>query len=160
MNVKLMLICFSVVFMISTVGYAKPNYDASDLKKFQETNACRNCNLSNASVYGDHRHADLVGANISDASFHGDNTMADFSNVVGTKAYISDGSEAKFINAVLIDASFDGNFTNADFSNAVVRGASFSHTNLYGAKISAQQLMDVRSICDAILPDGTKGKCT
>ncbi len=157
---KIKLICFSALFIISSTCYAKPNYDANDLKKFQESNACRSCNLSNAYIYGDHRHADLVDANISDASFQGDNTMADFTNVIGTKAYISNGSDAKINNAILIDAQFSGNFTNADFSNAVLRGASFSHTNLYGAKITSQQLSDARSVCDAILPDGTKGKCT
>ncbi len=48
---------------------------------------------------------------------------------------------------------------SCNLNGAFVNG-DHRHADLVGAKISAQQLMDVRSICDAILPDGTKGKCT
>jgi uncharacterized protein YjbI with pentapeptide repeats len=159
MSPKMIFTMFAVFFLSFSTCFAHANYDTDDEKKFDKTNSCSNCNLSNASIYGSHQHAYLEGANISNASLQGDYTRADFSNVLGVKAYLHDASEAKFINGVFIEARFNGNFTNADFTNANLHGADMSNTNLYGARISTQQLIDVKSLCDAILPDGRKGMC-
>lgn len=67
----------------------------------------------------------------------------------------SNFSGAKLNSANLID----DNLTNADFTGASVIGANFTNSILYQAKISAQQLATALSVCDAILPDGSRGKC-
>lgn len=77
-----------------------------------------------------------------------------------TKTRLYYGSGAKFIHSALVNANFSyANLTDADFSNADIRGINFSGANLYGAKLTIEQLRTASSICNAILPDGSKGKC-
>lgn len=154
---KLILLTFTL--MIAGLAQAAAvHYDANEFKRFNETNECVGCNLSNGS-FSDHRKANLQHANLSGTFFSGDNTRSNYSYANGTQSAFTNGSEAKFNHAVLIDTRFFGNFTYADFTNANVQGANFADANLYGAKITDQQLKQAKSVCAAILPDGLKGTC-
>lgn len=159
MYFKRKIILFTFTLVVANAGQALPRYDADDVKKFKETNECVSCNLTNTRFWDDHRKANLQHANISGAGFHGDNTKSNYSNANCIKTHFSDGSEAKFNSAILIDADFSGNFTNADFTNANLRGANLANTNLFGATLSDKQLKEASTVCNAILPDGSKGIC-
>jgi len=148
-----------ILFCASVTVCAAANYDPTDVKKFKEINSCPSCNLSGASIYDNHQHANLTNANLSNADLQGDYTLADFSGANAVGVEISSASGAKFVDATLIKGRLRGNFTDADFSNANVSAADFSNANLYHAKLTNQQLSSARTICDAILPDGTTGKC-
>ncbi len=158
MHLNRKVILLALTLSITHLAQAAIRYDQEEAKKFNETNQCVGCNLSNG-YFSDHRKANLEHANLSGASFSGDNTKSDYTNVNGIQATFSNGSEAKFNNAVLIDARFGGNFTYADFTDANLQGADLANVNLFGAKITDQQLQQARTVCNAILPDGLKGSC-
>lgn len=156
---------FIVVGLLSQCSvYAKVQYNPTDYQKFENTSDCPNCNLSDAPLYGSHQNANISGANLSGAIDAGndDYTESNFSNVKGMQmSFISDDlSQVNFSNAVLLRANFENsNLSYTDFTNANVQGVHFNKAILYGAKITAAQLLSAASVCDAILPDGSTGKC-
>ena len=122
-------------------------YNPSQLDQFTKTNQCAGCDLSSAdlSCLGtviNHSGANLNNANLSNASFGGDL------------------SEANLENTNLSNVVFRYiNLSSADLTGAALYGADLAAANLYNAKITATQLAEVYSLCNAILPDGSKGKC-
>ena len=90
------------------------------------------------------------------------NTLSNYSGAVATKVsfhhQLGTYSQANFTNAILVEADFAyANLTNAKFEGANVRDTDFSNANLYGA--TGINFAEVKSVCDAIMPDGSKGKC-
>lgn len=62
--------------------------------------------------------------------------------------------------AILNNANLDNaTLTKADFREAILVGASLRFADLYRSNITLEQMQQAASICNAILPDGTKGKC-
>jgi uncharacterized protein YjbI with pentapeptide repeats len=136
---KKLLIALSI---ISGASYSL-DYRPSDLETFEKTNICINCDLSNANFTGNHSQARLDNTNLSGALCYGINLSA-----------------AILTHANLTNSKFGGsNFSGADFEGAVLFKANFAQTNLYQANISQAQLAQLSSVCDAILPDGSTGKC-
>jgi uncharacterized protein YjbI with pentapeptide repeats len=66
--------------------------------------------------------------------------------------YGADLREAGLSGADLREANLSG----ADFSGADLSGANLSGANLSGAKITASQLATVKSLFEAIMPDGSR----
>lgn len=110
--------------------------------------------------------ADLSNVNFS--CFSAEPNGVNFSRANLTNAILSNTSfrglrVTTFSQAIIINATFsNSNLSGADFSYANLTGTSFvgadlGLANLFGAK--GLDLTGVKSVCDAILPDGTKGKC-
>lgn len=93
-------------------------------------------------------NADLTGANLSDA----DLTNADLTNADLTNGHLSDAhlSDAHLSHANLTDAILTG----ADLTDAFLTGTDLSHAILSGSTVTQQQLDDVSSCKDTILPPG------
>lgn len=122
---------------------ANLKYNPEQTDQFNKTNQCVGCDLSNASLYGNHSQANLDKANLSGAG-------ADNMNL----------SEALITNANLTKTNFaNSNLSAANFTGSVLIDADLSDTDLYQAVISTEQLAQASSVCRAILPDGSKGKC-
>lgn len=69
-------------------------------------------------------------------------------------------SETLLSNADLTYANLRGaNLEKAILTNALVNHADFSEANLLGATITMEQLKKAKSICHAVLPDGSIGEC-
>jgi uncharacterized protein YjbI with pentapeptide repeats len=67
---------------------------------------------------------------------------------------------AYFINTQIAYTNFtDANLEGADFTKARISQANFSRANLLNAKITLEQLA-TSNICDALLPDGSRGDCS
>lgn len=130
---------------ISSLAYANSlRFNQDDVQKFNTTNVCVSCDLSNASINGNHSQANLSGANLS--------------NAIGSYINLS---QANLQNANLTNGTFSSaNFSEADFTGAAVYQADFGFANLYKAKITPEQLSQVKSLCNATLPDGSKGSCS
>lgn len=159
--IRLYCVITMAILFLATSAFAF-TYDHADLKKFEETNSCMNCNLADIPIYSrDHQHANLEGTNFSKSVLYGDYTRANFMRTVAINSdFEGTFSEVKFNNAILINARFVSiNLTGSDFTNANVSGANFSGALLYGAKITEDQLATAKSVCNAILPGGSKGKC-
>jgi len=142
---KVLSFGLSFCFYLGSSAYANNlAFNQDDVQKFNATNACVDCDLSNASLYGNHSQANLSGANLSNAS----------------GSYIN-LSQANLQTANLTNATFNAaNFSEADFTGAGVYQADFGSANLYKAKITPEQLSQVKSLCNATLPDGSKGSCS
>ncbi len=148
--------------LIQNVSFANLKYDPNDLDKFNSTNQCIGCDLSNSTLSGNHSKAILQSSNLTSSVIFNTFSQSDFTYVNGSHGSWSSTnfSYANFSNAILNATKFtwaDLEFSN--FSNAVVMGADFSQADLYGAKITSDQLATAASVCNAIFPDGTKGKC-
>jgi uncharacterized protein YjbI with pentapeptide repeats len=129
--------------LFSSAALAKASYNPSQLEQFLQTNACPACDLSSALIYGNHSQANLDKVNLSDAG--------------ASNMHLS---EAKLTNANLTRTDFGNtNLSGADFTGSALQGARFDGANLYMAKITPQQLTEASSVCGAIMPDGSEGKC-
>ncbi len=127
-----------------TISYAENlTFNPADLQKFNTTNSCVECDLSNASLSGNHSQANLTDTNLS-------SSIGDFINL----------SEAVLIGTNLTNSRFiKANFSQADFSNAALYQADFSNANLYKAKMTTEQISQLKSVCNATLPNGSMGPC-
>lgn len=150
--------------LLSGIAYA--HSIPADVKQFEKTGTCVNCDLSGVALRTSQPGAlNLQGSNLikSWSDFLVSNRQySNFSNVVAVQLYMSYGdfSYSKFTNADLRNAKLhDSNMTGADFTGANVTGVNFSNANLYKALISKDQLKSVSSLCNAILPDGTDAGC-
>jgi uncharacterized protein YjbI with pentapeptide repeats len=96
------LMLYAVVF--TTAGYG---FNAADIQKFNSTNKCEKCDLSNADFSGIDMYgaqlveANLTGANLSDASFNDANLTG--ANMKGANIKGTNFSGAKLSNATWID---------------------------------------------------------
>ena len=143
-NIKNFVIISCCILFASKVIYAANlRFNQDDVQKFNTTNSCVNCDLSNAQLNGDHSQVNLTGANLS-------NAKGSYINL----------SQTILINANLSNSYFSSaNFSQADFSGAAIYQADFSYANLYKAKMTLEQLSQLKSVCNATLPDGSKGLC-
>jgi uncharacterized protein YjbI with pentapeptide repeats len=163
MSIKIKSVFALSVLFISAAAFSKITYNPADLDRFINTNQCPHCDLSGAAIGGNHSKALLAGANLT--GFMTDPVILSYSDLSGANlshASLSNAnlSYASFQNAFIIQARFCGsNMEFADFTGAIINDADFSFADLYGAKITSDQLARASSICNAILPDGLKGKC-
>ncbi|WP_440993584.1 pentapeptide repeat-containing protein [Cysteiniphilum litorale] len=161
---KILYIAALAIFS-TQISIANLKYDPSQYSQFQKTGECPNCDLSSIKdivIYGIDAPYNLQKANISQSFIGiGNNTLSNYSETIAVNTNFGRGcySQANFKNAILINSNFiDTNLTYADFSGANVDGADFSDANLYGS--IGINFNKVKSICNAIMPDGSKGKCT
>lgn len=160
--------------------YTKSSYSHCDIQGSNFTDVDLNpyvfsgCNFSDINGSNSHFDTDVENANFSNATL----VAARFGSPMGAN---DDATNANFEHAILIDADFsngnapganfeDANLTNANFATANLYAANFTGTNVSGvnfyqanlrnAIISAQQLATASSVCDAILPNGSIGKCS
>lgn len=134
-----------VSVLIASQAYADNlRYSVSDLEKFETTNVCKSCDLSSAALKSYHSWADLTNSNLSN---------------------MTSNAPINLFHAVLIGTNLTranlkyAELSQADFTSAAVYGADFSYANLYKSTITPEQLAGAASICNAILPDGSKGQC-
>lgn len=132
------------LFSFGSITYASSlQFNQDDLQRFSTTNSCPGCDLSNAIINGDHSQANLKDADLS-------NAKGSYINL----------AQSNLVNANLSNSNFDSaNFSQADFSGAGLYQADFSFANLYKANITVEQLAELKSVCNATLPDGSKGSC-
>lgn len=158
-------IIFVVLCILSNSVFAY--YNPVQLKTFEATGACVGCDLTNTYL-GVHPNVktpfNLQKSNLTDSSlFYLSNaTLSNFSGAVAISTSFQGMalSQADFANTILINAGFvHANLTYTNFSGAVVKGVNFSDANLYRSNISSAQLATAASVCGAILPNGTTGKC-
>ena len=156
------------LLLSSSLAFASFSSKPSDVKKFEATGQCPSCDLSgyqmlatNATGSMDLQGADLIKTFIL-MPIKTNRQNSNFSNVMGTSMNYAnaDLSYSNFTNAKLSHAQLESdNFTGVDFTGADLSTVNFTSSILYKAKISKAQLASVASLCDAILPDGSKGKC-
>lgn len=135
----------------------------------------RNCNLrltnfSHAELPGiqvdPSNHLEVVNFTASGLEF------SDFSGVTMDRPYFTKAAmeavnfqnafitEGKFINAWMPRVNFKkATLRRCDFSNAKLSGVDFSEADLEGSILSDEQLQSVKSLCNAILPNGKKMGC-
>ncbi|WP_440993583.1 pentapeptide repeat-containing protein [Cysteiniphilum litorale] len=168
---KIILYAAIISIAFSQIGQANLKYNPSQYSQFQNTGSCPKCDLTGITNFYVNGNVDapydLEGANISESflgsmhNFSGSN----FQGVTACKTKFSTNdpliwtySKSNFSNAILIESVFhnaDLSYTN--FNGANVRDVDFSNANLYGA--TGINFTEVKSVCDAIMPDGSKGKC-
>lgn len=136
----------SSVVLVSALSLSAQagQYNPDQLKQFEQTNTCKNCDLQHASMAGiTHNKANLEGSDLRGVQAHGANFIE--ANLAKTNWELADLSSA--------------NLSGADLSGANLTGVNFQFANLTDAKISEAQLKQAANICDAILPDGKKSPC-
>jgi uncharacterized protein YjbI with pentapeptide repeats len=151
-----------VAILVISSGAVNAQYSPLDEEKFQVTNVCAGCNLNDVIIYDDHQNGNLIKANLSGAILLGDFSGTDFSNIDGIHMSASINlAQTNFSRAVLIGADLGfANLTYSNFREANIRGVNFFGANLYGAIISPEQLLSAKTVCGAILPDGSQGQCS
>ncbi len=155
------LSCLALL-ILSTTAFA---YTPAQLLQFQNTGTCPGCDLSNAYLIVTNMNIvspyNLQGANISDSTYETqNNTGSNFSNIIAFNTAFDGYSftQSNFQNALLKNAIFaNTNLQYADFTGADITGANFNNANLYRAK--GLNLTASNTVCNAILPDGSTGKC-
>lgn len=148
--------------LIISSGVVNAQYSQLDNQIFQETNICLGCNLSEAILFDDHQNGNLIKANLSGAIILGNFSGVNFSSIDGIHMSASINlAQTNFSKAILIGADLGfANLTYSDFTGANVHGVNFFGANMYGAIISPEQLASAKSVCGAILPDGSSGPCS
>ena len=144
---KKISILISAIFLALTFSstYAAPSYNNKHLEKFENTNACPRCDLSNALISENHSGANLASANLSNINLSENNLKINLSGANLTNV--------NFSGANLIQANLSGaDLTGAHFDGAYLYGA-----NLYHATGVALSHVDV---CNVILPNGELGSCS
>lgn len=137
-------------------------YNPDQLSQFNSTNQCYSCDLSGASLSGNHSNAILYATNLTGSKGTGTFSATNFSG--------SNLSSANWTGANLSYAQLsfipliNTNFSHADLSYANFEGSNtndavFDGANLYGSNISPQQLSSAASYCWATLPNGEKQNC-
>lgn len=152
----------SLFFCLTGETLASPSYNPDQLAQFNSTNQCYSCDLSGATLSGNHSGAVLNSSNMTGSRGTGTFSLANFSGSNLSSANWSDAnlSYAQLSYIPLIKANFSGanlSFTNFEGSNT--NDAIFNGANLYGSNISQQQLDSAASYCGATLPNGIKKNC-
>lgn len=159
---------FCLVLVLPLWVHANLKFNPSQMQQFMETNQCPNCDLSNGSLdWGGnkiHANAVLTNANLSEMANDVGMSLpnSDFSGAImsGISLSSADLSHARLINAILVNADLSySDLSNSDCQGAVFINADLSNSNLQNSNISSAQLATVKSVCNAILPDGQIGKC-
>ena len=163
---KKLLFIFTISALVAiNSAIASIQYDPSQLSTFEKTGICQNCDLSNAMIVMQYKGAvHLQKANLTKTDFGDPHSWqnSDFTDIVASSAVFANGdfSGTNFSNALLLDASFQGaDLSRTNFTNANVKQVNFADANLSQSNITATQLADAYSVCNAILPDGSKGGC-
>lgn len=147
---------------LSSTGFAKSLYNPDQLASFQKTNVCNNCDLSGASLSGNHSNAILTYTNLTGAIGTGTFSQSNFtgSNLSSSNWENANLSYAQLSYISLIDVNFThANLSNANFEGSNTNNVIFDGANLYGSNITADQLARARSYCGATLTDGTIKNC-
>lgn len=145
----------------SSLGYAS-TYSQTDLDTFLKTNQCPSCDLSGVGLSGNHSGATLTKANLTSSLVNANLSASDLTGAIlsDSRWINSNLSFDNFTNAHLINVDFNGdNLEGANFTGAVIIDTDFSDSNLYEAIISPEQIASAKSVCNATLPDGSKGQC-
>ena len=167
------IFCFSHLIFAENIQYQPRDYAT-----FIATGKCANCDLSGTDLSEDmsktisntgninfYNNANLQGANITNTAFsvRGMNLQnSNFANALGSNSnfYYAQLDNSVFTNAILEYSNFAfANLSNVDFTGADLKGARFDNAILVKAKITQQQLSNIASFCNAVLPDGTVNKC-
>lgn len=171
MKIKYITCALSVVLSFG-VCQANLKYVQSDYLKFRKTGSCPNCDLTQISTFDVENNVyspfDLSGADVSESflGLYGNFSGSDFQKATGCRTKFSINglktatySHSNFSNAILVEADFtNADLSFTDFNGANVRDADFTKANLYGS--TGINFAEVKSVCDAIMPDGSKGKCS
>ncbi len=161
-NISIVTLLGAMAFSAAAFASERVGYVQTDLEKFNATHQCPGCDLSAATIKGNYSSANLKNANLSESQFAGDFSQTNFSkaNLSNTSFIGASMSEAKFNHALLLNTDLSvTDLSLSDFTDAQVIGVNFAAANLYGAKITPEQLAKARSVCGATLPDGSTGKC-
>jgi len=168
----LKIMCIGIASLISTTSFALLSYNPTDLKTFESTNQCSNCDFSDLNWWNGNDGATL---NHSEAIINGSNFSGDDienfnlsgsqgANSIFTNVYNVESSETDFSGANLKGADFSGSsLENSNFSHADLTGASFTNSDLMDANFSSAigaNLTNAKTICGATMPDGSIGKCS
>lgn len=181
-----MRIILLLVASLLNISYANQKYDPEHLERFEKTNECIRCNLSRADISAKDGHGAILRETVLNRARLGDFHKSDFTGaflieartVVGRRADLkySTFNNANLRNSSLFSADLDGSdfikadlsntdfyyatLTGADFTGADTTNSNFERSDLSRAIITSEQLAQARSVCDAILPDGSRGSCT
>lgn len=160
-NMLNLIFAGALLIGVNSSVFAKLNYDPDQLKQFESTNQCPNCDLTGKSMYSEnHNNANLAGALLTRSSIDSSQfSKANFAgaNLVELSAEYTMMSGAIFTNANLSHANFNSaNLSRADFSGAILTGADLANVTLIQAKITVDQLSEVSSLSCAIMPDGSR----
>lgn len=138
------------------------HYSPDQLAQFHETNECFDCDLSGATLAGNHSHAALISSNLTGSKGVGTFSAANFggSNLCSANWSNVNLSYAQLSYIPLIKANFSGaDLSYANFEGANTTDAVFDGANLFASNITPDQLHAAASYCWAILPDGSKKNC-
>ena len=152
----------SVLLAMSFSAIGQMTYSPDHVTRFNMTNQCKNCDLSGASLSGNHSGALLIASNLTGSTGRGTFSMSSFtdSNLSGADWSGANLSYGQLNGTVLTQTNFMGaNLSFANFEKSNTNGAVFDYAILFGAKITQQQLDSAASYCNATLPDGSKKKC-
>lgn len=160
------MLAFLLLFLSSS-AFAALHAQPNDIKKFESTGTCPSCDLSGSILMCDARNVsfNLANSNLIRSGLEVTDEGHQNSNMtnlvaIELEATYGDFSGSNFSNSNLRNAKLAGsNFSHVDFSGANVAGANLNDANLFGAKLSPEQLASLGSVCNAILPDGSTGKC-
>lgn len=134
--------------LVFSSAYATKFYNTKDVAKFEKTNKCPGCDLSDATLSQNHSGAMLSNANLSNINMYGDEGKNVRINL----------SDANLTNANLSGANLtQANFSGADLTGAHLDGAYVAAANFYGAK--GVDLSRVHELWCVILPNGETSKC-
>lgn len=165
--------------LISAGAYANMGFLPDDVAKLNKTKVCVACDLTGKSFYDDYNNVDLHDSMLNRASFNAiNNANLSHCNMIKIKIESATGSNftgsdlrranliygnlssANFTNANLEGTDLrNANLSGANFDNALLSGADLSYTDLMTTNITDAQLKVVKSLCHAILPDGSEGRC-
>lgn len=137
-------------------------YNPDQLAQFNTTNQCFNCDLSGATLSGNHSNAALISTNLTGSKGSGTFSAANFggSNLSSANWTDANLSYAQLSYMPLIKANFScANLSYANFEGSNTNDAIFDGANLYGSNITQQQLDSAASYCWATLPNGVKKNC-
>lgn len=154
--------CIALSLIMSTASFAAVSYSPDQLAQFELTNQCNNCDLSGATLWGNHSGAVLATTNLTGVHASGTFAYANFSgsNLSSSNWEIVNLSNAQLAYIPLINANFfAANLSYANFEGANTQYANFGFANLYGSNISQQQLDNSVNYCGAILPSGARKNC-
>ena len=137
-------------------------YNPSQLEQFKKTGSCPDCDLIGATVYVNVEPPfNLHDARVSGSRMSLHNADgSDFSGLVAIRSKFDNEiyADVNFKGSVLIQASFyNAKLSGDDFTGADVSGADFELADLY--KSTGIDFTKVASVCNAIMPDGSVGKC-
>ena len=177
---KLNLLLMPIIFSVSLNTFAKTSADENDLKIFKDTNFCQNCDISNAYIYDDHDNGSLLNSFAIKTVFMGSLMKMNFSGSIMTYCKINnystihaqesnfdkvnlsyseinntDLSGANFTDVNLNNSDFyEVNLSDTDFTNANLTDTTFNKTILIGARLTDEQLQQIKSIQCSVMPNG------